>query len=277
MKKVLWAVFVSLVAVPTLFAQTNLQLENAIKREVAKKVNVQQKAVTDKAVLIQLQVVRNFVKKSKTEDVSLIMQSVVMLADSFFDYVKNGGTDVRLLVREIETPMEVGWSHTEVFVVSHAIDQFTEVLSHEWGSKEPTDELMAFGAILKQYPQMTNREVEEYKRLKDQLERVRQYVANASEGKTLVAMQSLVYLADAYFDSYAKNPAEKTERFEAKNPELAASVAREIEHEGLNVNGALVKVSDYILLHLPEAEQAWKSYEPIDELNTFRRVLRAAN
>lgn len=275
MKKVLWVVCVSLVAVPALFAQTNLQLEGAIKKEIAKKVYVQKKGTTDQAVLIQLQTVRKFVKKSQTENVSLIMQSVVMLADSFFDYIKNGGTDVRLLVREIETPMEVGWSNQEVFVVSQAIDQFTDILSHEWGSKEPTDELVKFGEILKQYPRMTEQETQQYKALQRQLGHFRHYVESATEEKMPIVMQSLVYLADAYAANYAKNPAEINDRFEAKNPELAASVAREIDQEIKAgwAEGKTIKPSDYIGRNLYPVSQVWKSMEPVDELDTFAKVL----
>lgn len=275
MKKVLWAVGVSLLAVPTLFAQTTSQLEGAIKREVAKKVCAQTTEVTDRAVLIQLQTVRKFVKKSQTKDISLIMQSVVMLADSFFDYIKNGGTNVRLLVRQIETPMEVGWSDQEVFVVSAAIDEFAGILSHEWGSKEPTDELVAFREVLKQYPPMNDQEAQEYSRLQLQLGHFRSYVESAPEENMLIVMQSLVYLADAYAANYAKNPAEINDRFEAKNPELAASVAREIDQE-IKVGwaeGKTIKPSDYIGRHLYQVSQTWKSPEPADELDTFAKVL----
>ena len=121
---------------------------------------------------------------------------------------------------------------------------------------------------------MTQQEVKEYQNMKHSLGRFRHYINNAKEERPMVIMESLVYLADVFFDNYAKEPG-KTERFEAKNPELAASVAREIEEviQAGWAKGATLKVSDYIGYHIYEADKAWKSPEPAEELDVFAKVL----
>lgn len=285
MKKGLWVVLVVCLAAPALFAQLTSQLEGAVKRAIAEKIQpvttgtqVAPDSPEKTAVLIQLGVVRRFVKKSTQENPSLIMQAVVRLADEFFAYKKAGHTDLRELVREIETPIETGWDANKKFVVSEAIDEFTDVLSHEWGSREPTDELLAFAAVLKQYPPMNSQETLDYRKLKAQLNGFRHYVGNATEEQPEIIMQSLVYLADTYFDLYAKNPTAKTESFEAKKPELAASVAREID-QAIRVGWAEnqeITPSDYIGRYVYEMDKKWKDVRPAEELDIFAKVLNRA-
>ncbi|MBR4682904.1 MAG: hypothetical protein IKP06_06360 [Elusimicrobiaceae bacterium] len=287
MKKALWVVLVSMVAVPALCAQPTLQLEGAIKKAVAQKLMSMQpkksqpakREVTKEDVMSQVKALRNMIKNAKEENVSIIMQGVVRVADFFLPYVAAGNGDVRELVYEIETPVKVGWSADGVFVVSKAIDEFTDVLSHEWGSREPTDELMSMNQILKQYPPMTEQEFQAYKAMQRSLGHFRSYVGKSEKENPLMVMQAAVYMADVFFDEYAQNPGEKTDRFVAKNPQLAASVAREINAPikvGWNAN-ATIKIADYIGSHIYEADKAWKSHAPADELDIFAKFLVKAS
>lgn len=291
MKKVLWVVFASVVAVPALCAQSTLQLEGAIKKAIAQKVMLtQQKPATKADVLNLLEGVRSTVAREydaearrangeeerMLERESIVMQSIVRLADFFIPYVQAGNNDVRELVYEIERPIQAG---SRTFVISQLADDFAGVRSHEWGAQDPVEELAVFTQILKQYPPMTEQEFQEYKAMQRSLGHFRSYVGRMQTENPLMVMQAAVYMADVFFDEYAQNPGEKTDRFVAKNPKLAASVAREINEPiqaGWDTNKK-IKIADYIGTYIYQADQTWKSPAPAEELDIFAKFLVKAS
>ena len=165
MKKTAWIFGMLLGMFPTVFA-TPSDLAVRVSRAVVEQQTPQQ--MDDRLVRMQNQLenVRQLVGNMQQEDVSVVMQAVLELADAFFEYAAQNpelktqefqfrkGVNIKGIVREIERPMEVGWCHTEVFAVSYAIDSFLEGdLSACWSSEDEKKELQLFSQVLKTYSQ----------------------------------------------------------------------------------------------------------------------------
>ncbi len=161
MKKSLWLLVVIGVLVPTaLPAQSDLT--TVVSRQVASQQLKQQDPRYERFEQ-QLVTLRELVGGLKKENSSVVMQSVLELADAFFDYAAENpelksqefrfrkGVNIKKIVREIETPMETGWGHTEVMVVSSAIEHFLEGGQCAWKGTQEKDELAVFRQVLVTY------------------------------------------------------------------------------------------------------------------------------
>ena len=247
MKKVLGWTLVALLAATVSFAQGTTGSENTLTSKVARKVSSQQ--VTKEGVLKQLEVVRQLVRNSTTKDTPAIMREVALLGNQFFAYTRADNPGIESLVREIETPITC---KTRAFVVSSEIDSFVAKEPYEWGSQESLDELVQFSTVLKQYGSKIV-----FKKVLNQLKAFHKYVRQANEENMSVIMQSLLFLADTYF--------------EIKDPDLADLVAREINrefHPGWNREETF-KVSEYITENLHHVEGMWTDDAPVNKLGAF--------
>lgn len=219
MKKVLWLVLVSLMVVPMSFAQQTSGLRSALVRKVAEEQPKTAEDIAKERVLEKLDDVRFFVTQSKREDLSIIMQEVLELAKRFSVYEVASSRNVAGLMdlaQQIESPILPGWfqqGKTEMFVVSREIDEFAGVYSHEWGSQEPTDELMRFSETLKLYSVIkSEQDLKEYNHLMQVQKGFLKGVNNLSANDVSCAdnvSQSLIRLAEEFYSSTAcaQNPA----------------------------------------------------------------------
>lgn len=154
MKKVLLAV-VMLAVAPALFAQVN----TAGKAE--QNISDEQAAI----VLQRLEGVQKLAGKMNPYNSSIMMQSVVMLADAFFAYVPQEAgvpataaefkakqnVNLREWALRLDRPVTAGWTNGEEFVITKAIDDFLSNDAYQWGSEKEKRELAVFSAIIKQY------------------------------------------------------------------------------------------------------------------------------
>ena len=160
MKKSLWLLAIIGILVPSSLS-ANANLTAAVSRRVAQ----QQMQRDPRYEKLQQQLInfRELVGTIQEEDVSVVMQGVLELADAFFDYAAQNpelksqefqfrkGINIKKIVREIDTPMEVGWCRTEVFVVSYAIERFLEDGLCTWTGEQEKNELALFKQVLETY------------------------------------------------------------------------------------------------------------------------------
>ena len=160
MKKSLWLLTAIGILVPSsLPAKTN------VVEAVSRRVTQQQLQQDPRYERLQLQLtnLRELVGTIQEEDVPIIMQRVLELADAFFDYAAQNpemkskefqfrkGVNIKKIVREIDMPMEVGWCRTEVFVVSYAIERSLEDGLCTWTGEQEKNELALFKQVLETY------------------------------------------------------------------------------------------------------------------------------
>ena len=159
MKKILCLALWVFLAVPGFSTQPNLA--GKVAREVARQ---QLRAGGEQTVLEKLNDLRQFIGTMQEEDTNAIMDAVLEFADVFFEYAAENpelktqefafrkGVNIRKLVREIETPMKVGWGAQEKFVVSYAIDRFFDGgLRCPWRDEASQQQLLVFEQALLTY------------------------------------------------------------------------------------------------------------------------------
>ncbi len=154
MRKVLLAV-VMLAVAPVLFAQVH----TAGKAE--QNISDEQAAI----VLQRLEGVQKLAGKMNPYNSSIMMQSVVMLADAFFKYVPQEAgvpanaadfkakqnVSLRSWALVLDKPVIAGWADGEEFIITKAIDDFLANDAYQWGGEKEKQELAVFSAIIKQY------------------------------------------------------------------------------------------------------------------------------
>jgi len=170
MKKMLWAVLVVAVALPSLFAkQTNLEKQVSLAM-----LQQQQQQSSDNIakMLTKVDSFRSLVKNMTYREPSKLMQSAVEIADAFFGAFS--GTPgipskvedfqptedvarIKGYVLVIDAPVQAGWDKQQWVTLSEEINDFLDRGAWQWnaGVKE-VDTLRVFRDVLKKYASTDN-------------------------------------------------------------------------------------------------------------------------